>query len=588
MKSKEKNDGGKKSYKRFFLKDFDEDMSEDKKLFEDKNFSLTKELITLPSKLSNVNICNDESNTGSKSTRATSKKTHPKFHFKINNNKNKIDNFEIKEETNLIETKILDDKNIQPKRENKIDNILSKLNVNLKEEENPSNNIIRFDLLKTLNKSTKEKVNISEKTKSIIEQIKNKRLLTKEINEEKKDDKNDIEFSLLNSLSFKYEELVKKPRELPIPLKYKKIYEMYSSLENFISLSKLNRKSNTLTNFREYIKNIRNINFTIYNLKQILYIAPHFFIIKYITINNQNESIFTIDDKLFKNKDILIDIPKNYKELLYKKFGDNFNFLSLFFYPEDSKYYDPISNSLDQKSLKERNNVFRNLLILIVKKYHDSFLFKKKIILPFDPIIEKTWHHEFNLEQECEDIPILEFPPPKEKIPVFESKIKQIDTTNNIFRDAIEKTLSMNSKIINDNKYKYVSKEFLDKLKRKEEINQITNEVNQINREENKKNDICNFYSEMLLQIKTILLVNKNSLSLNNFANALFNSSSLIKNTIDSINHLANILNELSKIYSDLFSIEHNSIIGKVVVLHNKQFKIPSKEEIKQVLYKIN
>ena len=84
------------------------------------------------------------------------------------------------------------------------------------------------------------------------------------------------------SLSFKYEELVKKPRELPIPLKYKKIYEMYSSLENFISLSKLNRKSNTLTNFREYIKNIRNINFTIYNLKQILYIAPHFFIIKYI------------------------------------------------------------------------------------------------------------------------------------------------------------------------------------------------------------------------------------------------------------------------------------------------------------------
>ena len=95
------------------------------------------------------------------------------------------------------------------------------------------------------------------------------------------------------------------------------------------------------------------------------------------------------------------------------------------------------------------------------------------MLLPFDPIIEKTWHHEFDIEQECEDIPILEFPRPKEKIPVFESKIKQIDTTNNILRDAIEKTLSMNSKIINDNKYKYVSKEFLDKLKRKEEINQI-------------------------------------------------------------------------------------------------------------------
>lgn len=34
----------KKSYKRFFLKDFNEDMSEDKKLFENKNISLTKEL----------------------------------------------------------------------------------------------------------------------------------------------------------------------------------------------------------------------------------------------------------------------------------------------------------------------------------------------------------------------------------------------------------------------------------------------------------------------------------------------------------------------------------------------------------------
>ena len=48
---------------------------------------------------------------------------------------------------------------------------------------------------------------------------------------------------------------------------------------------------------------------------------------------------------------------------------------------------------------------------------------------------------------------------------------------------------------------------------------------------------------------------------------------------------MANILNELAKLFPDLFSIEYNSVVGKVVVLHNKKFQIPNSEEIKKILF---
>ena len=54
---------------------------------------------------------------------------------------------------------------------------------------------------------------------------------------------------------------------------------------------------------------------------------------------------------------------------------------------------------------------------------------------------------------------------------------------------------------------------------------------------------------------------------------------------MDSKEQLVNILFELSKIYFDLFSIERNRVVGKVVVLHNKQFQIPKEQEIYNILF---
>ena len=170
---------------------------------------------------------------------------------------------------------------------------------------------------------------------------------------------------------------------------------------------------------------------------------------------------------------MLIDIQKNYKELTKTKFPKKFNYLSLFYYSEDSSTYEPLDILLDNNDLKERKTIFLHLLHLIVKTYHEQFLFREKIICPFDPLIEKTWHHNFNVERECKDIPLREFPPPKEKIQILENSMKNLNIKDGILKDAIEKTLNQkeNIKIIKENKY--VSKEFMNKMKRKKEIKEI-------------------------------------------------------------------------------------------------------------------
>mgnify|MGYP002625091779 CR=1 FL=1 len=586
------NDKDKKNlYKRFSFENFEDDLKDELYLSDENNKTSMKDLLLLPVKFNKMNISKDDTYNvskstyiGSKSTHATSKKTHTKL-----TNNSEI----IKDDNNLILSNNLknDSKTekkiefISDKTKRIIENIKNKVDSNLILQ---NNNEIKYPLLKSIYKTKNPNIIISEKTKSIMNLLKSKKIGE---NNKKESNKNNIIIEdskcQINNLNYKFEELVSKPRQLPLPTKYKIIYDNYSSLENFISLCKIKKEknSNTFYKFREYMKDIKKNNFTINNLKQILYVAPQFFIIKYITINVQNEPIYFLEERIYKNHDILIDIPKNYRELMVQKFPKNFNYVNLFYYNEDSINYDPLIQCLDYQNLKERNNFFLNKLISIVNKYHNEYLNKNKIIRFFDPLKEKTWYHGFNLESDCKDIPILDFPPPKIKLPNYEVEIQNMNIKNSILKDAIEKTLNDNSKIKIKNKNKYVSNEFLNKLKRKEEIKQITDEMNEIERNKQNKIDICNFYVEVLIQIKTILFVNKNSLTLTKFSDALLNSSPLIKNTVDSIEHLGRIVIELSKLFHDLFTIEHNSLLGNVVVPHNRQFKIPSNLEIEKLFY---
>ena len=43
--------------------------------------------------------------------------------------------------------------------------------------------------------------------------------------------------------------------------------------------------------------------------------VTHFFIIKFIKIDTDKETVFNIIDKEYKNLDFIIDIPKNYNIL---------------------------------------------------------------------------------------------------------------------------------------------------------------------------------------------------------------------------------------------------------------------------------
>ena len=60
----------------------------------------------------------------------------------------------------------------------------------------------------------------------------------------------------------------------------------------------------------------------------------------------------------------------------------------------------------------------------------------------------------------------------------------------------------------------------------------------------------------------------------------------MIKDTIKEKYKMIEIIYELSKIFGDLFSIKFNSLIGKVVILVNKNFNIPSRNKIKEIIFK--
>ena len=572
-----KSEKSKRSFTKFDftnnLKDFDETSYQS----EAEIFKEERDWLILPKEPKKIELPIYDFNFGSKSTRAESKKTHIKpILFKDLT----------KPETKTIISESINEGGLSKATKNIIDDIIKNKSNNLIYKNKISfNNEERFSLLKSFSKNKEKLPKISDKTKCIIESLQ-KQTIEHSNNYDVNINKNDNMFSEI-SLSYKYEELISTPRKLPIPMKYKQLYNIFISLDNFISLVKLNQENykNTFINFHIYMEKTQFLNITLNHLKQILFVAPYFFVIKFIKISNKRENISTIEEKIFQNYDLLIDIPKHYKDLMNKTYPKKFNYISLFYYTEESPFYEFIEDSLNHNDLLERKKVFLNLLYKIVVKFHDNFLFREKIICPFNPIEVNTWHHDFNVETECTEIPLMEFPLPKSDIPKNEIVINVPDTHNFILKSALEKTLNKNEKFNVQNENKYVSKDYINKLKRKTEIKEISEELKNIERIKQNQIDICKFYIELLNQIKIILLSNCNSMNLNEFSNLLLNSSSLIKNTIESLDQLSNILFELSKIYFDLFTIEQNRIIGKVIVFHNKEFQIPKEQEIYDILF---
>ena len=536
----------------------------------------------------------------SKSTQAWSKKTDDilnKTEIILEENKEKKDDlFELSEATKNVMTLIFN-----KRKEEKLNKISNKENdsslMKIQDETNTTTKKNYFKI-KSLNPADaqlpllkkNEPPKLSAKTLEIMEKLKEERK-----NRFDRPNNNYNKFrnnTSLSDIKYKYEELINKPRELRLPIKYKNLYQTFLSLEQTICLNKIREKNqlNTFDNIRKSVENVTKHSFNMQTLQQILYVVPHFYILKYI--EKKNDSTFTINDVLNKNYDLLIDIPKDFEERIKKNYPDNFEFLSINYYDIKSELFCPCDRALDLKECIKRKDIFKNILQRIVNVYHDKYLKKKKIRLGFDPLIEKTWHHSFNPDEECEDIPLFEIPLPPNKSSVFQDTIMKNDIKNEIMRDALSminksnnemnssQNLNLKNKNITPIKNKYVSQNFLEKIRAKEKANNIINEINNYNQFHNSKKDMNSIYKEILIQMKTKLLLNKKSMELRNITESVLNSSSMIKDCVNDEEKMAEIICKLCEKYKEFIDLKKHSSLGKIVVLENSNYEIPEKVNI--------
>ena len=247
---------------------------------------------------------------------------------------------------------------------------------------------------------------------------------------------------------------------------------------------------------------------------------------------------------------------------------------------------------MNLKEGEKRKDIFKSILNRIVNFYHEKYLKAKKIRLGFDPLVEKTWYHTFNPDEECNDIPLFEIPMPPNKCSVFQETIMKNDIKNEILKDALSMINKSNEEInksqnLNSNnknnitpiKNKYVSQKFLEKIRAKERANNIINEINDYSQYHNSKKDMNEIYREILVQMKTKLLLNKKSMELRSISESVLNSSNLIKDAVNDEEKMSEIICKLCEKYKEFIAVKKHSSLGRLVVLEKSNFEIPRKVE---------
>ena len=232
---------------------------------------------------------------------------------------------------------------------------------------------------------------------------------------------------------------------------------MFNSLEQAINLNKItvNNKLNTFDNIRTNVEYITGHSFSLQNLQQILYIVPHFYILKYIP--KKNDNTFKVNKTLNKDYDLVIEIPNDHNQRISKDFPSDFDFLTINFFKENDEGFCPKYNSLSLKESKQRKEIFRNILNRLVNISHKKFLSKNNININFDPLVQKTWYHSFDPDKECPDIPLFEIPNAPNKVNVFETTVMNNDIQNQIIKDALNLINKNNEEDIAINKNKNTS-----------------------------------------------------------------------------------------------------------------------------------
>ena len=384
------------------------------------------------------------------------------------------------------------------------------------------------------------------------------------------------------SLRFKYEELLNRPRSLPLPPKYKLLFNSFITLDQTINLNKLKviSQTNTFSSLQSSIESTTHHKFTLKTFQQILYIVPHFFIYKYEPNSNNNY-------------DLIIDIPNDHINRINQIYPPNNNFI-LIQYQQNS--FNCIVNPITQYDLNKRREIFKNILYEIVNDYHNKYLNENNIKIQFDVFKSKTWHHEFDLEKNCEDIPQHELVQQPQTVQVFQKVINEKDIRSQIMKDAIDLVNEGGDKTTNDNNdnnndvskelSKYVSADFIKKIKMKENAIKISNEICDYNFKVNNHKQKEKCYMDLLILMKTFFVVKYpntiGSFEINELIDKIVNSNKNIKSTLCINNNndgIIKALYDLAKMFPKLIEIKHHSSLGKVVIMNTK-IDLPSQIDL--------
>ena len=524
------------------------------------------------------NVENTKSNSQSSISTSASRGNLPlnKPNIQVKNESNNSSLFTISQRTKRILERI--------NEKNKKAKLLNQFNQNKEKENNIDKNVFigrktRSKEPNSADKKVKEKkIKLSMKTKEVIKKLKdirNNRFDNINNDESKKPT---IRKSSFSNLHIKYETLLQPSRELRLPISYKKILDSFIVLDRTLNRSKLstNKSYNNFGNIKNLIESYTHRNFTIETLKQILYIVPHFYIMKYINVNNLNIStLFSMNGKTDKNHDLMIDIPNDFNERINKNYPKNFNFLDINFYKDESTYQ-PLVGNLNEKELTQRKNIFTNILNHIVNDFHNKFLKEKKIKIKFNPLIQKTWHHDFNPDIQCTPIPQFDIPEPPECKSIFEQTINNNDIKKqlNLINDKEKNDIIQPTKGKQSPANKFVSQELLQKIRAKEREKKIINEISDYNLYHNLQTDKIKVFKYLLLQIKTLLMTHNKSMELNELSKLILNSNIMFKDFFEEKQKLNQEIIKFSQRNKGFININKHSTLGLMVVLENSDFVI--------------
>ena len=427
-------------------------------------------------------------------------------------------------------------------------------------------------------KFKEKKLKLSKKTKEVIKKlqdIRNNRF--DDINNDEPKNQN-IRKSSFSNLHVKYETLLQPSRELRLPISYKKLLDSFVSLERTLSRNNLstNKHFNNFSNIKDIIQSYTHKNFSIETLKQILYVVPHFYILKYVNNTNNNGTTFSMNGKLYKNNDLMIDIPNDLNERINRNYPKNFNFLDINFFKEGNNYQ-PLLRKLTENELNQRKNIFINILNHIVNDFHNKFLKERKIKIKFNPLIQKTWHHDFNPDLMCTPIPQFEIPDPPESKSIFEQTINNNDIKKQLtlIKSQEKNDIIQTSKNRQSPGNKFVSQELLQRIREKEREKKIIKEINDYNYYHNLQSDKNKVIKYMLLQIKTLLMTHNKSMELNELSELILNSNVMFKDYFENKQKLREEIIKFCQKNYDFIKINKHSTLGFIVVLENNDYVIP-------------